>query len=99
MTKKSRSISHSTSGSNPASSVVVVAKVFQSPTLGQSIQNGIGVGIGVSVAQKVVNGIFDMFSIPKSSNPVENQKVLEFKKCMEYNIEDYEKCKSFIEKS
>ena len=66
------------------------------PSLGQTIKEGFGLGVGLSVGTNIVNGVFNMFSTPKSSNPSENNKVAEYEKCMKYSSNDIEKCKSLL---
>ena len=66
------------------------------PSLGQSIKEGLGLGVGLSVGRNIVDGVFNMFSTPKSSNPSENKKIAEYEKCLEYNSNDIEKCKSLL---
>ena len=69
-----------------------VQPVVPLPSLGQSIKDGFGLGVGVSVARNIVDGVFNMFSVPKSSNP----KISEYEKCLEYSSNDIEKCKSLL---
>jgi len=66
------------------------------PSLGQSIKEGFGLGVGLSVGRNIVDGVFNMFSTPKSSNPSENKKIAEYEKCLEYNSNDIDKCKSLL---
>ena len=66
------------------------------PSFGQTMKEGFGLGVGVSVAQHAVNGVMNFFSTPKSSNPVENTKVQEYEKCMKYSVNDYETCKVLL---
>jgi hypothetical protein len=68
----------------------------QRPTFSQTIKEGFGLGVGVSVAQNLVNGLF---SIPKSSNPVEPTKSapqIEYEKCLKYSSNDADLCKSLL---
>jgi hypothetical protein len=74
-----------------------VVDSIQRPSLGQSMKEGFGLGVGVSVAQHAVNGVMNFFSPPKSSNPVENSKVQEYEKCMKYSSNDVDTCKSLLE--
>ena len=69
---------------------------IQRPTLGQSMKEGFGLGVGVSVAQHAVNGVMNFFSPPKSSNPVESAKQVEYEKCMKYSSNDSDLCKSLL---
>lgn len=66
------------------------------PSLGQTIKEGFGLGVGLSVGTNIVNGVFNMFSTPKSSNPSENNKLAEYEKCIKYSSNDIEKCKSLL---
>jgi len=66
------------------------------PSLGQSIKEGFGLGVGISVGKNIVDGVFNMFSTPKSSNPSENNKVAEYEKCLKYSSNDIEKCKTLL---
>ena len=66
------------------------------PSFGQTMKEGFGLGVGVSVAQHAVNGVMNFFSTPKSSNPVENTKVQEYEKCMKYSVNDYDICKVLL---
>jgi hypothetical protein len=74
----------------------VIAVNNQRPSFGQTMKEGFGLGVGVSVAQHAVNGVMNFFSTPKSSNPVENTKVQEYEKCMKYSVNDYETCKVLL---
>ena len=70
------------------------------PTLGQTMKEGFGVGLGVSLGQHAVNGVMNFLSPPKSSNPVENikvdnTKIQEYEKCMKYSSNDTEFCKIY----
>ena len=81
---------------SPAAQKPAVESI-QRPSLGQSMKEGFGLGIGVSVAQHAVNGVMNFFTVPKSSNPVENQKVIEYEKCMKYTSNDVDTCKSLLD--
>lgn len=69
---------------------------IQRPTMGQTIKEGFGLGVGVSVAQHAVNGVMNFLTPPKSSNPVENTNLQEYKKCMEYSSNDTDLCKKLL---
>jgi hypothetical protein len=56
------------------------------------MKEGFGFGVGLSVGRNIVDGMFNMFSTPKSSNP----KISEYEKCLEYSSNDIEKCKSLL---
>jgi hypothetical protein len=43
------------------------------PSLGQTMKEGFGLGVGVSLGQHAVNGVMNFLTPPKSSNPVENK--------------------------
>jgi len=94
------------------SSVVIkkpspVSVINTRPSLGQTMKEGFGLGVGVSVAQHAVNSAMNFFSVPKSSNPVENTKVAEYAKQIEYaqnkdfeptrlaSLIEYEKCMKY----
>lgn len=74
--------------------------VSERPSLGQTMKEGFGLGLGMSVAQHAVNGAMNgamnLFSAPKTSNPVENTKVQEYEKCMKYSSNDTDLCKTFL---
>lgn len=70
--------------------------VSERPSLGQTMKEGFGLGLGMSVAQHAVNGAMNLFSAPKSSNPVENMKVQEYEKCMKYSSNDTDLCKTLL---
>jgi len=66
------------------------------PSFAQTMKEGFGLGVGVSVAQHAVNGALNLFSTPKSSNPVESSKVQEYEKCMKYSSNDTDLCKTLL---
>lgn len=66
------------------------------PTLGQTMKEGFGVGLGVSLGQHAVNGVMNFLSPPKSSSIVENTKLQEYEKCMKYSSNDTEFCKTLL---
>lgn len=68
----------------------------QRPSFGQTMKEGFGLGVGVSVAQHAVNGIMNFLTPPKSSSVVDNQKTIEYEKCMKYSVNDYETCKVLL---
>ena len=70
---------------------------IQRPSLTQSMKEGFGLGVGVSVAQHAVNGVMNFFSPPKSSNPIDNTKVAEYEKCMKYSSNDSDLCKKLLD--
>jgi hypothetical protein len=75
------------------------------PSLGQTMKEGFGLGVGVSLAQHAVNGVMNFLTPPKSSNVVENTKVqeyaqnkdIEYEKCMKYSSNDTEFCKTLLD--
>jgi len=78
------------------------------PTLGQTMKEGFGFGVGVSVAQHAVNGVMNFLTPPKSSNVVENKDVgkqieyaqnkdFEYEKCMKYSSNDTEFCRTLLD--
>ena len=73
-----------------------VSVVNARPSLGQTMKEGFGLGVGVSVGQHAVNGVMNFFSTPKSSNPVENTRQIEYEKCMKYSSNDSEFCKTLL---
>jgi len=73
-----------------------VSVINERPSLGQTMKEGFGLGLGMSVAQHAVNGAMNLFSAPKSSNPVENMKVQEYEKCMKYSSNDTDLCKTLL---
>jgi hypothetical protein len=74
--------------------------VSERPSLGQTMKEGFGFGVGVSLAQNAVNGAMNgainLFSVPKTSNPVENTKQTEYEKCMKYSSNDTDLCKTLL---
>lgn len=75
----------------------------------QNMKDGFGLGIGVSVARNMVDGIFNRFSSAPQQQPTaipttafasgtsvtaEYQK-REFMQCME-KVQDYDSCKKFL---
>ena len=66
------------------------------PSFGQTIKEGFGLGVGVSVAQHAVNGVMNFLTPPKSSSVVDNQKTIEYEKCMKYSVNDYDTCKVLL---
>jgi len=84
---------------------LTVSVINERPTLGQTMKEGFGLGVGMSVAQHAVNGAMNLFSAPKTSNPVENTKVqeptrlaslIEYEKCMKYSSNDTDLCKTLL---
>jgi len=73
-----------------------VSAVNARPSLGQSMKEGFGLGVGVSVAQHAVNGVMNFLTPPKTSNPVDNTKQIEYEKCMKYSSNDSEFCKTLL---
>ena len=71
-----------------------VSPIHARPSLGQTMKEGFGLGVGVSVAQHAVNGVMNFLTPPKSSNPVDNTK--EYEKCMKYSSNDTELCKTLL---
>jgi len=64
--------------------------------LSQTIKEGFGFGIGSSLAHNAVNGVINFLTPPKSSNPVDNKKLMEYEKCMKYSVDDHDTCKSLL---
>ena len=60
------------------------------------MKEGFGMGVGVSVAQHAVNGVMNFLTPPKSSNPIDNTKQIEYEKCMKYSSNDSEFCKTLL---
>jgi hypothetical protein len=73
-----------------------VSVINERPSLGQTMKEGFGLGLGMSVAQNAVNSAMNLFSAPKTSNPVENTKVQEYEKCMKYSSNDTDLCKTLL---
>jgi len=75
------------------------------PSLGQTMKEGFGLGVGMSVAQHAVNGVMNFLTPPKTSNIVENKEVetikfgkqIEYEKCMKYSSNDTEFCRTLLE--
>ena len=73
-----------------------VPVINERPSLGQTMKEGFGFGVGVSLAQNAVNNAINLFSAPKTSNPVENTKQTEYEKCMKYSSNDTDLCKILL---
>jgi hypothetical protein len=79
----------------------------QRPSFGQTMKEGFGLGVGVSVAQHAVNGVMNFLTPPKSSSVVEPEqsgfeptklaKQVEYDKCMIYSSDDYDLCKTLLD--
>jgi len=94
MTRTSKSITPRKAASLPA--IQKPVESIQRPSFGQTMKEGFGLGLGVSVAQHAVNGVMNFLTPPKSSNVVENTKVQEYEKCMKYSVNDYDTCKLLL---
>lgn len=93
------------SPSFPQSLQTTMIPVVQRPTLGQSIKDGFGLGLGASVARNLVD---NWFQKPVPSQPVQTTPVSsgtsvateyqkkEYIQCMQ-TIKDHEHCKKLIE--
>lgn len=81
----------------------------QGPSIVQSIKDGFGMGVGMSVARNIVDGIMKPATaataapaaatipepVPLKPKPVPYANMADFKKCME--TMDYETCKTHLE--
>jgi len=76
------------------------------PTLGQTMKEGFGYGVGMSVAQHAVNGVMNFLTPPQSSKSAENTKIqetikfgkqIEYEKCMKYSSNDTEFCRTLLD--
>ena len=79
----------------------------QAPTLGQSMKEGFGLGVGLSVARNVVDGLFgsnrpaapppvqQSQQLP-SPSPITHPNVKEFQACMERTYNNYDECKTHL---
>jgi hypothetical protein len=75
------------------------------PSLGQTMKEGFGLGIGMSVGQHAVNGVMSFLSTPKSSSIVENKEVegkqIEYAQNKDFesarlpSVIEYEKCMKY----
>ena len=76
-----------------------VSVINTRPSLGQTMKEGFGLGVGVSVAQHTVNGVMNLFSgsKPVENTKVDNTKVQEYEKCMKYNSNDSDLCKMLLD--
>jgi len=83
----------------------VVSVAHTRPSLGQTMKEGFGLGLGMSVAQHAVNGVINFLSPPKTSNIVENTKQIEYaqnkdfeyEKCMKYSSNDSDLCQTLLD--
>jgi len=73
------------------------------PSLGQSMKEGFGLGIGMSVARNIVDRVMGPAQAQQAPAQAQQAPVAppatpltEFKKCMEYKA-DYESCKIHLE--
>ena len=76
---------------------IVTSSLVKPPTLGQTIKEGFGLGVGLSVGRNIVDGVFNMFSNTKPSNSSDINKVAEYEKCMKYTSNDVDTCKSILD--
>jgi len=86
-----------TQPAKPASGVqnipfVVVPK----PSLGNSMKEGFGLGIGMSVARNIVDRVMGPAQQAPAQQAPAQQALTEFKKCMQKN-DDYEVCRIHLE--
>ena len=88
--------SHKNSSLSMIPKASAVSVINERPSFGQTMKEGFGLGVGMSVAQHAVNGAMNLFTAPKSSNPVENTKVQEYEKCMKYSSNDTDLCKTLL---
>ena len=78
-----------------------VSVINTRPSLGQTMKEGFGLGVGVSVAQHAVNGVMNFLSPPRSSSIVENTKQIEhaqnknFESARFVSQIEYEKCMKY----
>jgi hypothetical protein len=66
------------------------------PSLGQTMKEGFGLGVGMSVAQHAVNGVMNFLTPSKTSSVVENKNI-EYEKCMKYSSNDSDLCKTLLD--
>ena len=88
--------SHKNSSLSMIPKASAVSVINERPSFGQTMKEGFGLGVGMSVAQHAVNGAMNLFSAPKTSNPVENTKQTEYEKCMKYSSNDTDLCKILL---
>ena len=82
-----------------------VSVAITRPSLGQTMKEGFGLGLGMSVAQHTVNGVMNFLTPPKSSSIVENTKQIEYaqnkdfeyEKCMKYSSNDSDLCQTLLD--
>jgi hypothetical protein len=85
----------------PPAIIKKTSVVSERPSLGQTMKEGFGLGLGMSVAQHAVNGAMNLFSPRKSSNSVENTKVQEYAQNKNFeptrlaSLIEYEKCMKY----
>lgn len=82
---------------NTSPAIIQKPTAVTRPSLGQTMKEGFGYGVGISVAQHALNGAMNLFSTPKSSNIVENTKQTEYEKCMQYSSNDSDLCKRLLD--
>jgi len=98
MTRTSKSI---TPHKNTSAPVKQNAIDIQRPSLTQTMKEGFGLGLGMSVAQHTVNGVMNFFSTPRITNPVENTKIIEYAQNKDFeprrlaSLIEYEKCMKY----
>jgi hypothetical protein len=69
-----------------------VRHVTPAPTIGQSIKDGFGVGIGVSLANRLVSGIFGPPTIQTQQTVIQKNMPTAFEQCIAENRGDVAVC-------
>ena len=70
----------------------ISTSVAQGPTLGQSIKDGFGLGIGSAIGHRIVSGVFGAPSVTTIKEPTA------FEQCIAKNRDDIAVCAHLAEK-
>jgi len=86
------------SKSNAHLPVVNTNKIdIQRPSFSQTMKEGFGLGVGMSVAQHAVNGIINSISPKSQSIDPNTQKYIEYEKCLKYSSNNTDLCKPLLD--
>lgn len=68
------------------------------PTLGQSIKDGFGFGLGSAIAHRIIGPSPDVVQHQQTSNPEPTQLSPEYIRCLKESFNDVEICKEYLTK-
>jgi hypothetical protein len=66
--------------------------VIPAPTIGQSIKDGFGLGVGVSLANRLVTGIFGPPTVQTQQTVIQKNVPTAFEQCIAENSGDVSVC-------